>query len=308
MVQQASENNPDLRASTDSIRQSARWMATSFGAIGGVLVAGISLGNVEFTELSGLRLAGAIAALLVAVTGIASAIRAASHVLASQFSTLAQVNQVRVAHFLGESLPRRQLPIRESLYQDVVGAIDFHQETLVLVAVNDIGSLEEELKWTAQARLQLHSQQSYRDPRGRRWVPDHLDELQELRSLLDASAANVVQFANDMATRLTFHSFKMTALAAGIAILVGITAFAWVTDTANTPLPTDPIIVDIYLDDDGDAALKTRLGPSCVAGPIEATVIEGPLTSPTVALHPAAGCQPAILEFEEGWGVAIPRE
>lgn len=157
----------------------------------------------------------------------------------------------------------------------------------------------------------------------RTWLLGGVGSLEELRQNLATSAMpeadreswvhvadEVVAYAAYIRTRETFEGTWRPLLGAGIAGVIGITAFTWGANppegsSKDAPLEPAPVSVEISLTAEGRAALADALGGSrCATGQIAALAIGGTATKPKVVTVARSGCKPAQFALPPEWGAA----
>ena len=189
MAESGSSPASDLSSATEAVRQSARWIATAFAGVGALLVAGLQLRDLTEQKLTPTQLAGAGAALLLVLAGVSWVVYSASHVLTSYFSTVGQVNQVRLADaFPMDEQLARGIAVPKWVRADLIDAVERNRQTLFAVPHMDIGTLEDQLLRTSEALQALSSgHEYYEDSGGQAWKKTELQSLKEIRDRLSLS-------------------------------------------------------------------------------------------------------------------------
>lgn len=246
----------DLRSSTESIRQTTKWIAAAFGGLGAVLVAGIQLRDVTGDDVTAVETILALVGVAIALIGVGTVIHAASSVLVAHFATLSQINHARAMAVLGPAaVPASEVVVPAWLLDDVVAAILGSWSTLVDAPFNDLREVEDAHSWTTDAYLALAIEQTtFDDPFGRTWTPNDVERLETLRGRLRESSRRVVAFANDVVTRYLYRgrapvpgqgrrsrvreslrAFRGRTLVSTVAVVVGVALFTAMTrgDTGN---------------------------------------------------------------------------
>lgn len=217
-----------LTSSTESIRQTTRWAAAAYGATGAVLVAGLQLRDIDNGDNAFFAFLG----LTIALIGIAVGIQAASRVLVAHFTTLGQINRLRVASILSREVGPRDLEIPLDHADDIVAEISRNWATLVDVGVADLSELEEALRAT---RLTYRSRQPSDADEGAR-----SRQADGFRGSLRTSEARVILFANDVAARLMYRDFRRRSVVAGVLLVVGVLVFTSATAAGASESPDEP--------------------------------------------------------------------
>jgi hypothetical protein len=333
MAESESSPTSDLSSATEAVRQSARWIATAFAGVGALLVAGLQLRDVTRANLEPTQLVVAGIALLVVLAGVSWVVYSASQVLTSYFSTVGQVNQVRLAVALPANAEldvsadaeldlsadaEVGLPTNEKLGPDIavpkwvradlIGAVDLNRQTLFAVPLGGIGELEDYLWRTSEALQALSTgHEYYRDSRGQAWKKSELQSLNDIRDRLTFSGERVVQFSNDFVARSTYRRFRKVAFWGAVLALVGIVTIVMVTGTNDRgSAVTRPTPVSLVLTEQGLTEVAAKAGEQCVLGQVKGVAVSGQWLEPTVAIPQTPWCQATIITLRRQSGTAVP--
>ena len=125
-------------------------------------------------------------------------------------------------------------------------------------------------------------------------------------------ADDIVAEAAYLRMRETFDGTWWPLLAAAVASVIGITAFAWGANPPDDPpspapiVQPAPVLLRISLTADGRDALSDALGSdACASGPISALSIGGKEGAPRVVTLPHGPCKAAQFVLSPAWGAAV---
>ncbi len=308
MTDRGSSPGSELSSATEAVRQSARWIATAFAGVGALLVAGLQLRDLTQERLAPIQLVWAGAALLVVLAGVTWVVYSASQVLTSYFSTVGQVNRLRLANEMPDNVtfsPDVAVPgwVRTSL----IDAIDANSHTLLAVPI-EMDNLEDQLARTSKALHALSTgHEHYVDSGGQGWKKTELQALKDVRDRLSLSSERVVQFSNDFVARTMYRRFRRVAFFGAILTLVGIVIFVMATDAQDRGLAiTQPTRVDLSLTEQGRTEIGTRVGEQCVQGSLKGVAISGGWLEPIVAIPRSGICRAATITLTRRLGTAVP--
>jgi hypothetical protein len=313
-----------LQRSTDTIRETTKWLTGAFAAIGAVLVAGLQIAKLGQLELSGVRIVVALLGLTVALAGVARVILKASDVLTVRYASFKEISQEQWREELKErGIATEGAPMLSSELLDWIEASieqawpsltrdlsNKPEDRSARQLLDDLSetqqqtyrgllSLEEELRKHTDAKRPPNPDGSEAD------VTLRFQLLRERTRRLDRSVDLILAFANDCIARRQFVRFRQTCLWAGSAVALGAVLLAGALNPPSAPAATaqGPRPVTVYL---WDNELRARLGPTCGQTPIRAVAIGGSLKEPLVVIDPSSGCTARRLTITHERGVALP--
>lgn len=250
----------EIAASNQRLRDTAKWILTSFAAVGAILVGGLQVSNIgKLTgETPDARVWATLVGIAVAALGVALAIGFMSSVLQPTLNSFrsADKNTDVADRALAESMRVTYAQLKAKIAEK-----DAAVET---------------------AKNQGYDSDAYRDALADRnaWEETRQDALTLI------------------GTELLWHRYtnaRRAVLAAIFLVLGGVVAFAW---GANPPedekekpavtLDQAPLLLDVHLSDAGVAALKKARG--CQTADLQVLSIGGKSGEREVVTVPARGC------------------
>lgn len=256
----ASDVGGEYRGAIDTYRSIAKWVVSSFGAVGGALVVGVQLTSLG--ELHGLRLAGSLAAIALVFSAVLSIIKAAVRVLLP----------VRLSHQGFAAAPQFQ-PLRDDLEADPSplqgeatspGALAQRYEEYLKYKENAQKAYEDAER-AHQARRDEDSLIARDNARRTR------DQADEDADALHETVMRIVWLGRMLWTRRLFRRAMRTIYVALIVAAIGAVGFAYAANPPATHVAQPPpsghltvhepkTCVDLYLaldslvDDEPDIA------------------------------------------------------
>jgi pimeloyl-ACP methyl ester carboxylesterase len=258
----------------DQIRVSARWILSSFAAVGAVLVAGSQLSDLG--ALEGSRLALSLAGALAALVGIGLAVGGMSAVLTPRATTLSDLCRMERD---GSSAFSKQLAESPEWLQEQADSVAQLHERYVAARVK-----------RQQAKQALDE------------VPDDPARAKDYR-LADECVQDLRLVGMQLRpiggyyrVRAAFLRGRRLAFVGATLVAVGMLAFAYAAhpeqDGADdVALGSAPAAATLSLSGDGATRLADVLGEDCV-GPVAVLVLDGAPTSYDVGRAAVAGLHP----------------
>jgi len=285
----------ELAAATDRIRETAKWLVGTFGAIAAALLVGLQLSDIGELEGSdrtwAVIAAGAALLAVVAMIGFAASVLARARIPLTELSStggpkfkqlLAALNRNRSLYPGYESV--------EKLVDAVLASLD-----------KQIGDRTRVENDALPRKQREEAAAGFRNERRRS------RELNRMSDRLMASAR-----AEDM--RLTFASARNKIIGLAVVVVVAGVLFAAVdnapdNDEETAALPQRPTAARLHLDASGQEKLVTILGPACNLKrvPVEVLSTSDEDVSDVVTI-PAEGCAAARLSVDPEDGEFSPLE
>lgn len=287
-----------LRASTEALRDTTKWILAVFAGLASVLLAGLRFGDVGGVEPWTGRFylaAGATAAALAAVGCI---LWQAALLLSGRYETLRQ---------LVETVERTETenPSVDAMYTNpLIGAIEDEQQYVYQGTAANLRDLFEQLRESNEYLLRARAP-------GSNTNAAELRAHQERRLVLSDTAARVVDYAEHWVTKRRFQLLMRTMLGGGAVVATGIFLFAMaVSDRqATVPVKTGPVPVRIFFTEAGKGWMdgKAHCRPSVLNG----VAVGGTLTKPEVVIPEGAAlgtatCSASRFTLSRDLGVAVP--
>jgi hypothetical protein len=273
------------RDGTEGIRSAARWLATAFAGIGGVLVAGVPLTGLGETDVGSLSFWLALASVAVAVGALGYMIFSISRVFTAEFVSLAE--------FAMSSFPvttnRWMQTRRSTLLGEISRSINESRDELYGDVAETVATLSKQL---AQA-----NDTKRRSDKGK--VPG------EGPTELEAAAERVRDFANYELARRMFRALLPRLAFAGTIVVIGVAVYAFEIGHAPPAPPSvsSPIPVRLVIT---SKRILTKLGRTCNSSAIYGVAVAGRLRAPEVVTAGSNGCAALRLKITPSTGVAIP--
>ena len=237
----------ELAASSDRIRETAKWLVATFGAVAGVFIAGLQLSDLGKIEGSD-RTIAAIGA-LVAIAAVVAIIALASAVLGR--------GRVALSDLTADSRRRRRLvkelersPGLHAPYPSITGFVE---------AVN--------AEWRKQADSWLRKLKT-KDPAAAAAAKAEYEETVPVLKELNGLNRRLLAVARAEDVRLTFEKVRLWIVGLAIVAAVGAGTFAYVNvapdeEEGPTAVAQRPVAAFADLTVDGEDALKGTLGTDC---------------------------------------------
>lgn len=290
--------NP-LAAAADRIRESAKWMLTSFAAVGVVFAAGLQLADLgELSTDEPGRLVAAGIGLLATVVSITVAVAAAGSVAATS-----HVNLILLAH--DDDFAK----VRESINSD----------TVLLQPAADVAALEAQV---TDATVEANARyDSWREAEARS-APE--PEIATAREHAEAAAAEAKRWLAARDRTLSVASFLRVKYAyewarkrigfAAFGAAIGLILFAWGANAPAEPqvdageiLPKAPSEVSVVFTDTGRSQARKALGKKCDLGNVAAVAFDVSGETYQVATVKTKKCAAAWLAITPEIGAVVAR-
>lgn len=279
-----------FRASTETLRETTKWLVAVFAALGSVLVAGLRFGDVGRLDLgtgpSYLAIAGATFALI----AIGYVLFSAGRVLVSQYYTLRQVLQT------AEEQEEKNKALPAQLSHEMIREIEREKDYLFSwTGAATLQELYRELRSTSERLVILRrdqplAQQDEQRLRARR---------QELQDAMDG----VADFADHWVTKERFRHLLWSVGVSAVAATVGIFLFSVGASRADVPVRA-PTNVTVFLNGAGQRWVQAHLG--CKTSVLKAVAVGGDLAEPEVVVPAGSGCDARRFVVSGDLGVAVP--
>jgi hypothetical protein len=200
----------------EALRSVAKWLVAAFGAVGALLVAGLSISGIDKLSPYSWRLyvAGGSAALALAAVGFM--LREASEVLAHEWLTLASFGDEQT----GPTLSSANLDWRSARLREI--------DERLIVSSHELFGYAAESRAALQRRLRLADQRLGRARPGSRRAARWGREAESLRQ----AARDTVQYANYYYTLKLFQRMRIRLAWAALVVVVSVGAFAY---SVNSP-------------------------------------------------------------------------
>jgi hypothetical protein len=268
MAEPAAGGTDPLDAATASIKDSAKWLLATFGAVAAVVFAGAALSDISAVEDMQAR-NFALGSVGIAFLGIGLAIICASSVLVSGYTTLEDVKPTESGDLLIQgfgSLDQFKAQFREAL-----------------------GRQRERVKAYLEAE------------------PDKREQAAGEVTLSNTEMTELNTRVGPILARAKFLRVKSTFDLARIGMIVGaaltlLGAFGFIYYTASAPegpvVGTTPTAVTIDFTTSGAAEAARILGDSCKLEGLQGTAISYEGETVMVAIAHSSACSSAILELD----------
>jgi hypothetical protein len=274
----------DLTATSDRIRETAKWLVATFGAVAGALIVGLQLSDIGGLEgsdrvIASLSAFGALVAVIM-IIALASLVLARSRVPLSELSSKGSRRYKRL---------RAALNRNRSLYAGFESVEEFVDKV--------------EAEW----RRQVASWRQIKDHKlpeaERQKATVEYDETKEVMEELNKLNSRLLASARAEDIRLTFAWVRNAIVALALIVAIGGTLFALVDNTPDeeetAALPQRPVAARLHLDASGQDKLETVLGPACNLRrvPVEVLETSDEQVSEVVSI-PAESCSAARMTIE----------
>ena len=276
----------DLGAARGRIRETAKWLSVSVGAVAGVLVAGLQLSSIGSLALWSGRFWCAIVGASLAVAGAGFVLSRTIDTMAAPALALHELTSKKPPEGVGPALADRALR----------GDHD------------DVSALQEAYMAAISAR-----DQAFRNHYGKpddRALGTAADVADAQAVVLSETVGSLLDVASYQALAHRWRAARRAVIGGAALAAVGIGAFAWATNppegaagTAVEPaVLTEPQPGTLRLSSAGQEALADALGAACLAdGPLEALVLGTTGAGPDVLVE-SEGCDPVRFVLVPAWG------
>jgi hypothetical protein len=280
------EAKEGFQQATETIRSTAKWLATAFAGVGAVLIAGISLtglGKLHATQLTiaSIAVLGALLAIVYIIPRVARVFTAKYITLASLATQTFPGSTSRLVQY---RRLKRMRPIIESVKES--------SEELYGGQAADLADL--------YRRMGALNQQLREVPFSVR------NTIVAERAALGAAADRVIAFANYEDARQSFRQLYKPMAGAAAVVALGASVFAYavgsVPSDANVTTPT---AVRLNLNPSASNWAQL-LGPQCDVSKVDAVAIAGDFAEPEVITSGTGGCNVVQLRVTQKRGEAVP--
>jgi hypothetical protein len=244
----ATTHEDELRQGTAGILTTAKWLVTTFGAVGGAVLAGISfsdLGTLEGTDKV-IGILGAIAALV----GVVILVYFAARVLTTQIVTLLDLrSDKRRFKKVREELDRS--PELRGPFPDIASYVEWIDKRIIDQGLARQRLLDDDLSQAEKDKAKKDLEKAQTD------VSDYQPVTRRLR-------AN----AQYEYTRQRFRLLLVPMLVGAVLAAAGVGALS-LSNTGETKTDTPPAVVDrpvpvtVDLTESGIDRLQETIGPTC---------------------------------------------
>lgn len=261
----------------DQMRVSARWILSSFAAVGAVLVAGSQLSDIG--ALDGSRLWLSLASAFAALLGIGLAIAGMSAVLTPRATTLSDLREMERDR--SSAFARHLAESPELLQEQADSVAQLHERYMAARVARQ------------QARQALDAVPD--DPTRARTYRQADEWVQDLRHV----GMQLRPIGGFYRVRAAFLRGRGLAFAGAALVAVGMLAFAYAAHPAEDGADDDVAI--------GSARLADVLGEDC-AGPIQVLVLDGTPASYDVVVLASRDCTATRLTVTPELGSVVAAE
>jgi hypothetical protein len=279
-----------LGAAADRIRETAKWLITTFAAVAAVLVAGSQLSNIG--HLSFWRFLLALLAVLVGLAGVAWAINEAAKVLTAGRVSLGELADTNNA-------------ITADLRTRV------NNDPALLGGYSNVSDLKDEYTAAQQKQKQVYDvyYQDINDDAKRRATDVADAQVQQA----DNAVQRLLSVTSFESLSSTFDGARKQMFFAALVAAAGIVGFAAAAhpkekkEAKETPTVAAPSEVTIKLSKDGKKLLANQLGKDCPLDAIPAVVVKFDGDTANVVTLPSQGCRVARFTVPAKIGTLAPR-
>ncbi len=279
-----------LKEASERLRSSARWLIASFGAVGAVLVSGLSLS--QFGHLAGHRFWWAVAGIVLAFLGIATAVGAAGSIVTQSFATLKDVRD----H------PRK--------YSDKSSGVDFAiPDEVLLGGFESVGQLYDGYVDAIRDSVNDHLS-SWEDPENTP-LQGRGQASGERAIFIGAIQSNVLDLASYLRLKKAFRRVWWVILAGSGVTVFGVVLYVWASTSPGKavtapPIPAlTPVRIEIVRTQSDE--FSAILGPGCDLHRIDGVVIATVGQTDTVAILPRNGCTGRVIKVSPSVGSVLPQ-
>ncbi|MFC8841088.1 hypothetical protein ACFT8Q_13390 [Streptomyces griseoincarnatus] len=272
-----------------SIRVAARWLVTSFAAVGAVLVAGIQLQNVTHIT-SPWFLVAALLSVLVALLATGTVIVRASQVLVAPALTWSDL--VRRESLL--LIARQQASPAQHLSGEV-------PEDPLLAKLAEITQMQP-AQFTSPRDLREKLTGARKDLEA-----SPSDGLREQVAQLEELAQSCLRYANAWQSQQMYLRLIKMLKRAGTLIVVCFVTFLWASKPSDEPPKvTKPFPVQVYVKDSRKALKSAGLDRACSGLILRGSAVGGEMDAPQVVTRPAGRCPASSFTVSDELGIAVP--
>jgi hypothetical protein len=277
----------ELNASSDRIRETAKWLVATFGAIAGALIVGLQLSDIG--QLEGADQVAATIAAFAALVAVIMIVALATVVLARPRVPLGELSSNGSGKYkrLREALDRNR-----SLYAGFTSVSKL------------VDKVEEE--WAKQFNAWSVKNKSNASAEERALAEKEFEETKKVLPELNMLIDRLMSYARAEDLRLVFERVRNAIIALAIVVALGGVVFAFVNDAPEeeeTPAVSQrPVAARLDLSTTGQEKMGASLGAECDLDRVPVLVMSSSESSSEVVSIAAEGCSTArlTLETEDG--------
>jgi hypothetical protein len=282
------EGQGTLGQAAERIRESAKWLIATFGAVGAILVAGLQLSQIGHLSGEGNRLGWAVLALAVALLGVVLAIGAASSVVMKSFVSLKSLSEA--APGSDEKKP-------------VEGDIG------LLGGYETVEGLKEAYDSAITSRRQAFEE--YFKNTGDTAKRDAAQAADQWAVLLGQAQTHAVDRASFSLVRSAYRRARWLILLGALLAAAGIALFGWAAnppDTAAVPVVVHtPTEVIAHIDPEDRPPLQAVLGSKCDLSALDAVAVGEQGETYHLASVQTENCTVASFDMTPKMGTVVPK-
>lgn len=275
----------ELIASADRIRETAKWMVATFGAVAGVLVAGLQLSDIGGLEGSdrNIAVAGSVIAIgaVIAIIYITAAVLARGRVARSDLAAGPRQNRRLV----------RELERSKGLYMPYESIPDF------------VAAVEQQ--WTKQVESwsRLHSAT---DKAAQDNAKADFTATKAVLPELNRRMSQLLGIARVEDVKLAFERTRKWTAALAVIAAIGAAAFSYVNvapdEKSEKALPQSPVVALADLSGAGKNVLQGVAGEKCDLDALEVVTLSASAGGWEAVILPVDGCETArvVIPFTQG--------
>lgn len=279
----AASETDELNASSDRIRETARWIVATFGAVASALLVGIQLSDIGQLEddariIATLAVFGALAAVIM-IVALGSVVLARGRVPLSELSSSGNRRKYKR---LREELNRNRSLYGK--YGSVAGLVD-----------------RVEAEWEKQLRS-WDAMHGSKDPDQREQARREFEETKKVMPELNMLSRRLLSFARAEDIRLTFEYVRNGIIVLAVVVAAGAAAFAFVNDAPDPDedpaISQRPVAASLSLTPAGEDKMGSILGDECPLRRVPVAVLASSEEGWEAVSIPAEGCESARLTIE----------
>lgn len=287
----------NFQASLGELRSSLKWLIGSAGAAAAVVVAALQLDEIPTSPLW--------AAVVVTLAEVlALGVTLALLIAASRVLTLPRLTATEISNREIDSNVLNPKP-GDEIQDDVIRWIVERKSYLLGTAENVTALYSDYLSEPLRRLDELATGRSV-TWRGRTLDPTSNADREALAAVVTATEARLARiedavhyWLSEKSYRNLLGNFTLGGIVFAVSIAVIVLVPALISESDGIPV-MEPVPVDVIVQDAHLAGL-----PSGCAGSLTGVAVGGTLEQPVVALNGSAGCEPRLIEVDEGV-VAIP--
>jgi hypothetical protein len=273
----------ELEASSDRIRETAKWLVATFGAVAGALIVGLQLSDIGKLE-GGDRVAAAIAAFF-ALAAVILIVALASVVLARGGVPLSELSSRRRGRKYKRLLATlERSPSLYSKYGSVPNLVD-----------------KVEAEFDKQVRS-WDEKNSADQPEEKARATKEFEETKKVMPELNRLAIRLMSSARAEDIRITFERVRNAIIVLAITVALGGAVFAYVDnapDEEEEPAVSQrPVAALLHLDASGQEKMGPILGSECKLGKVPVEVLSSSEDGWEAVSIPSTGCDATRLTIE----------